>query len=101
MELQRLKSDVSLAWDGNIDQRAAQLDPDAYAQEVMRAESARLGLNRRLSDVLAKLAHVEHCRNQKRGPVLFVLPVDDFDLNPAPASTCCDCCGRSRCPDCW
>ncbi len=80
--LHRLKCNVSLAWDGNLEQRAGQLDPDTYAQEVMRAEDARLTVNPQLRVVLDKLAKTVYHRTQRQ-PVLFILPVDDCDVNPA------------------
>ncbi len=85
VKLQQLKCDVSMAWDGNLDQRAGQLDPDAYAQEVMRAENARLMINSRLCEVLDALAKQVpwvSARQSSNGGALFVLPIDDMDLNP-------------------
>ena len=78
-----LKTDVSLAWDGNLPSRAGQLDPDAYATEVERAEQARLSLNRRFSKLLESLA--EHLSPREACRPIFILPVDDFDLNPTRA----------------
>jgi hypothetical protein len=82
MEFQRLQADVALAWDGNLLQRQAHLDPDPFAVEVRRAEFARLDLTRRLKMVVDALAEQLSSRGQVSNPV-FVLPVDDFDLNPA------------------
>jgi hypothetical protein len=83
-ELHRLETNVALAWDGNLSSRAAQLDLDSFAVEVMRAERARLRLNHSLKQVLDQLAH--HVFRGRRGGAttgpLFILPVDDFDLNP-------------------
>jgi len=84
IDLQRLSADVALAWEGNLVGRGAHLDPDNYAIEVMRAEAARLSLSRRLRKVLeavAEKAFTPRSHRQPAGP-LFVLPVDDFDLNP-------------------
>jgi hypothetical protein len=81
LELQRLQTDVALAWEGNLRARQGALDPDAYAVEVMRVEKARLSLNTRFAETLNKLAqHV--FRSRDVDDVLFILPVDDFDLNP-------------------
>lgn len=44
-ELNKLQQDVGLAWDGNIKERAANLDPDSFAVELLRAEGSRLCLN--------------------------------------------------------
>ncbi len=79
--LQELMTSVALAWDGNIVQRAGSLDPDTYAVEVMRAEQARLSLNRKMNKVLDQLTSRVFNRGDTRDP-LFVLPVDDFDMNP-------------------
>ena len=81
LDLRRLKADASLAWDGNIRERAAGLDPDIYAQEVMRAEHARLEFNTGLNDVVNDLSKKVNWSGSVSSP-LFVLPVDDFDLNP-------------------
>lgn len=82
MALQHLQTDIALAWDGNLPQRAASLDPDSFAVESMRTEKARLQLNRRLGEVLDCLADGFYAGWKVRDP-LFILPVDDIDLNPA------------------
>ena len=80
--LRRLQLDVALAWEGNARERAAALDPDMFAVEVNRAEGVRLDLNAHLSSVLEQLA--AELRDGMGIPKpIFVLPVDDFDLNPA------------------
>lgn len=80
-ELIRIETDVSLAWDGNVIERAANLDPDTYATEVMRAEKARLSLNSKFTHVLDSIA--DESKACDPSPIrLFVLPVDDVDLNP-------------------
>ena len=80
-ELLKLASDVALTWDGNLSARGGNLDPDVFATEVLRTERARLSLNRRMTDLLDRLARSFY---PGREP-LFVLPIDDFDLNPAQA----------------
>jgi hypothetical protein len=85
LELQRLQTDVALAWDGNLGDRQGQLDPDAYAVEVMRTEKARLSINTKFTKTLNQLARYVF-RREVDDP-LFILPVDDFDLSPA---TCLD-----------
>lgn len=82
LELSRLQNDVALAWDGDAPGRGTQLGPDAYAVEVLRTEQARLKLNPRLRAVLDHLASKVYRDGQIQNP-LFILPVDDFDLNPA------------------
>jgi hypothetical protein len=80
-QLSRLQANVALAWDGNISSRGGQLDPDSYSMEVRRAENARLTLRPELSATLNDLA-----KNIPQVCVitnpLFILPVDDLDLNP-------------------
>lgn len=77
----RLQNDIALSWDGNLRERGHALEPDVYASEVMRAEHARLNVNRRFREVLARLArHVPDCGSKE--PALFILPIDDFYLKP-------------------
>lgn len=80
-ELRRLQDDVGLAWDGNADARKGHVDPDVHARDVMRAERARLSLFSRMRDVLDGLAD-ECSRYCDLCDPLFVVPVDDVDLNP-------------------
>jgi len=81
LDLQRLQNDVALAWEGNLRERRGSLDPDAYAVEVMRVETSRLSLNSKFDNTLRKLAQ-NVFRGRDVDDVLFILPVDDFDLNP-------------------
>jgi hypothetical protein len=80
-EMMRLQTSVALAFDGNLSQRAGSLDPDNFANEARRAERERLGINRRFMSVLAALSRVLDGTSETESPV-FVLPVDDLDLNP-------------------
>jgi len=81
LALQELETNVCLAWDGNVAGRAGSTDPDTYAVEVMRAEMARLGLNVNVNRVLDLLATRVFDRGVIRDPI-FILAIDDFDLNP-------------------
>lgn len=81
-EFQRLRTDVGLAWDGNLPSRGVHLDPDVFAEEVMRAERARIDINGRFHRVLESLTY--HLYPDGKNP-LFVLPVDDLSLNPGPS----------------
>lgn len=82
-KLRRLQTDVAVSWDGNnLRERARSLDPTSFAEEVRRAESVRLKLNRRLDEVLESFASELPSGGQIQEDPLFVLPVDDFDLNP-------------------
>lgn len=80
-DLSELAADIGMAWEGNLQARGGELDPDMYSMEVMRAQRARLGVNKRLREALNKLAK-EKCHGCDQG-TLFVLPVDDFYLKPA------------------
>ena len=80
-ELARLQTSVALTFGGNLSDRAASLDPDTFAVESRRAERERLGLDRRFAEVLAGLSGaVASAVTGLEAPV-FVLPVDDVDLN--------------------
>jgi hypothetical protein len=81
VQLQQLQASAVNAFDGNLPGRASRLDPDSYAYEVMRTESARLSLNNQLNEALDGLAEAFLVERDSAGP-LFLLPVDDFDLNP-------------------
>lgn len=59
-----------------------QLDQDAYAVEVMRTEKARLSINSKFTKTLNQLARYVFRSVDIQDP-LFILSVDDFDLNPA------------------
>ena len=78
-QLQRLQSDVALAWQGNMPGRGVNLDPETLSIEVLQAERARMRINERLSDVLNNLSLID----DKFKKSLFVLPIDDFDQNPS------------------
>jgi hypothetical protein len=82
LDFTKLQHDVALAWDGNIEKRAANVDPDVYAVEVLRAEQNRLRLDQRISKSLNDLhkLFIKPCRGDVEH--LFVLPIDDSDLNP-------------------
>lgn len=79
--LAKLKRDVSVAWEGNLAQRAPYLDSDAYAMEEIMTEEVRSRLNADLFDVLDEIARSTRWPDDIKNP-LFLLPVDDFDLNP-------------------
>jgi hypothetical protein len=81
LELQRLQTDSALAWESNLGERQGHLDPDSYAVEVLRSERARLSINRKIETVLNALARETFRGSDIRSP-LFVLPIDDLDLNP-------------------
>lgn len=80
-ELLQLQNNIALSWNGNLHDRSSQLDPDAYALETMRVEQARLGLNPCVERVLDSMAYEIRRVNPRANP-LFILPIDDFDMNP-------------------
>lgn len=83
LEFTRLQQDVALAWNGNLEKHAVNIDPDAYAIEVLRAEQYRLDLNGRIEHSLDQLHKIFiKPSNPNVDECLFVLPVDDFDINP-------------------
>jgi hypothetical protein len=79
-ELEELATDIGIAWEGNLRARAGELDPDTFSAEVIRAQGARLRINKRLEDALNGLAE-NGCYGCDKN-TLFVLPVDDFYLKP-------------------
>ena len=81
LDLQRLQTHGALAWEGNLQSRKGNLDPDSYAVEVARTERARLSISNKVQDVLDRLARKTQWMFGIYDP-LFVLPVDDLDLNP-------------------
>ncbi len=83
LNFMKLQQDVALAWSGNIEKRAGSMDPDVYALEVLRAEQKRINLNERIEKTLDDLCNKFIPSQQENGnPCIFVLPVDDFDMNP-------------------
>ena len=47
---------MALAWEVNPPGRGGQSDPDSYANDVIRAEKARLSISRDFNDVIEQLA---------------------------------------------
>ncbi len=75
---------AAIGWDGNLSGRRANLDPEAYALEVDQAERQRLDMVtsfRRFVDALVE--DWSKLRPRSKGkPPLFVLSIDDADMNP-------------------
>lgn len=80
LELMRLQTDVAIAWDGNLGDRRGRLDPDNYAMEELRIERVRLQIRDRFETVLRRTAR-DNLDHQESA--LFLLVVDDADINPA------------------
>lgn len=81
---QKLLRTVASGWDGNAEERAGKLDLEAYAVELEDAERQRLDLR---SCFVAFMNALEKDFRKRRGmksaaPLVFVLAVDDADMNP-------------------
>jgi hypothetical protein len=80
-DLGRLQRTVALAFDGNLDKRAGNLDSEAYALETRKAELERVDIGGAFARTLEKLSKVFNSIGRWNAP-LFVLPIDDLDLYP-------------------
>lgn len=78
-DLTRLAQSAVLAWEGTDPKRSRNVDPTIFASEVIASERAGTDLNRRLTKVLDSLSEALAGR---RKDLIFILPVDDFDLAP-------------------
>lgn len=85
----QLSEVASTAWDGNLVQRAASLDPEFYAGELMKVERHRLLLAetfRSFIDALwkdfADSTDVQAKLHKSTKDPLFLIAVDDADLVP-------------------
>lgn len=76
--LEQMQTQIASAWRRRL---PASIDGEIYASEVTDMETRRLEVNSRLEDVLDSLAVNEPWPPPVENP-LFVLPVDDVDLNP-------------------
>ena len=76
--LQQLQTDAAIIWE-RPDGGKHGGDPDDRAFSVIRTEKAGLALHSRFDKVMRNVANL--LRKRKSDPqILFVLPVDDFDL---------------------
>ena len=98
--LRMVSTNVAIAWDDDLTHRRPNLDPDNFAAEAIRTERAGLTLVSDLDLVLETLACAFHRTGQVANP-LFVLPVDDCDMNPAAVLKMLRHCACSPCPDCF
>jgi len=78
-DFEKLRDDVVLAWEGNLRERAEHIDPEVYSMEVIRSATASLDINARLRKALEGTMR----ENEKYRESLFILPVEDFYLNPS------------------
>ena len=81
-DLNDLSLDVCLAWDQEYPRLGGSTDTDLHSRELMRVEKARTNLQARFARLLDDLASNTLWKSEKEKP-LFVLPVDDIDLNPS------------------
>lgn len=81
-DLNELCLDVCLAWDHDYPRIGGNTDTDMHSRELWRVEKARTNLQTRFVKVLNDLAKETPWIAQKKNP-LFILPVDDIDLNPS------------------
>ncbi|WP_437952416.1 hypothetical protein WME98_17970 [Sorangium sp. So ce296] len=76
---------VAAAWDDGADERRARMDLEAYTVELEEAERQRLDLVTAFTDFIETLV-AEFAKRQgpaAKGPPLFLLAVDDADMNPS------------------
>ena len=78
--LERLTTELAMAWEGNLRARAPEMEPEDYGSELLRGEQIRVEARESLIRALDGVAMDLFRRHENP---LFVLPVDDFDLNPA------------------
>ncbi|WP_437999634.1 hypothetical protein WMF26_06675 [Sorangium sp. So ce185] len=83
---------AAAGWDGSLEGRRARSDPETYAVELEQAEEQRLDVIssfRRFIDALvADYAHVGRLPRDK--PPLFVMAIDDADMNVSRSSELLD-----------
>ncbi|MBI3861219.1 MAG: tetratricopeptide repeat protein [Planctomycetia bacterium] len=89
LRLQQYQARVAGALETNLPERRSQLDGEQYSREVMDQEHNRLELLANFEQVLYGLSADLQRRRQgaakdtRDAPLLFLVPIDDVDLNPA------------------
>jgi hypothetical protein len=80
---QKLLRAVAAGWDGNVKERAARLDLDAYAVELEEAERQRLNIVDTFTAFIDALVadFMKRRRVVKKPMPLFVIAVDDADMS--------------------
>ncbi len=81
-KLKDLNHSLSQVWCGNLENRKSALTLDSYSSEIMSVERSRLELNQRLTKALNGLAETISKKRGLTETPIFILPLDDFDLNP-------------------
>ncbi len=82
MEFEKLQRDVIKAWHGNLDEHSGSMDPDTYTVDVVETERCRLRFNEWMIKNFKDL-NENYFGAFADKEFLFVLPLDDFDLNPS------------------
>lgn len=83
----QLKAQIARALDSNLDDRKGSLDREQYGIEVINQEDDRLQLSNLLSESLHWLSEAIPVSQEtgfsiKAGQHIFLVPIDDVDLNP-------------------
>ncbi|MCK6574630.1 hypothetical protein L6V77_26440 [Myxococcota bacterium] len=81
-QLDLLASRVVYGFSDPSADRAVHLEPELLATEVLDHERHRLHAHKRLNCVLTEVAEALDPMRRPAGKALFVLPIDDFDLDP-------------------
>jgi hypothetical protein len=73
---------AAAGWDGNLERRKAALDPEAYAIELEQAERQRLDVVSSFRAFVDALVDEYRAWRPLREKPLFVISIDDADMNP-------------------
>lgn len=88
----KLQRCVAAGWDSNVRQRSAQLDIDAYVIEMQQALREQLDVRSCFTAFLDALnKEFRECHHTGKDPVLFVVAIDDADMNPQRSVELLDC----------
>ena len=81
----RLVTAIAMGWEGGTKGRSQSVDPEIFALELERAEKQGLDVAiefRRFIDDLASAFKEQHAGHFGEREPLFVVPIDDADMNP-------------------
>ncbi|MGE3725127.1 MAG: hypothetical protein AB7I41_06225, partial [Candidatus Sericytochromatia bacterium] len=92
-----LMNSFALGWKTNLQERK-EVDPDTYSSEVLRVERARMQLDH-FPEILSNLGEFYKTTYNLSLKPLFVLPVDDADLNPQRFLDLLDLTRRAKAPN--
>lgn len=74
-----LQTEAIRAFEGNLEDRKPQMDPEVFAVEASSIEDIKVRFRAKLHEQLGGLAKL---LPTDRGRTVFVLPIDDFDTSP-------------------